>query len=96
MTFDLGSVVATIARAVPAQLPQVTVPPLPDFRTVAPLAATVSADPQRVLRAAQSLLDDRTTLTDTLHQATPLIHACLLYTSPSPRDRTRSRMPSSA
>ena len=25
-----------------------------------------------------------------------LIYACLLYTSPSPRDRTRSRMPSSA
>ena len=25
-----------------------------------------------------------------------LIHYCLLYTSPSPRDRTRSRMPSSA
>ena len=24
------------------------------------------------------------------------IDACLLYTSPSPRDRTRSRMPSSA
>ena len=24
------------------------------------------------------------------------IKACLLYTSPSPRDRTRSRMPSSA
>ena len=23
-------------------------------------------------------------------------HCCLLYTSPSPRDRTRSRMPSSA
>ena len=23
-------------------------------------------------------------------------HSCLLYTSPSPRDRTRSRMPSSA
>ena len=23
-------------------------------------------------------------------------HACLLYTSPSPGDRTRSRMPSSA
>ncbi len=23
-------------------------------------------------------------------------HTCLLYTSPSPRDRTRSRMPSSA
>ena len=26
----------------------------------------------------------------------PLVIACLLYTSPSPRDRTRSRMPSSA
>ena len=25
-----------------------------------------------------------------------LLWACLLYTSPSPRDRTRSRMPSSA
>jgi len=24
------------------------------------------------------------------------MHPCLLYTSPSPRDRTRSRMPSSA
>ena len=27
---------------------------------------------------------------------THLIYSCLLYTSPSPRDRTRSRMPSSA
>ena len=29
---------------------------------------------------------------------TPTLHyyVCLLYTSPSPRDRTRSRMPSSA
>ena len=26
----------------------------------------------------------------------PIAFACLLYTSPSPRDRTRSRMPSSA
>ena len=26
----------------------------------------------------------------------PIITTCLLYTSPSPRDRTRSRMPSSA
>ena len=26
----------------------------------------------------------------------PFIPGCLLYTSPSPRDRTRSRMPSSA
>ena len=26
----------------------------------------------------------------------PTFYTCLLYTSPSPRDRTRSRMPSSA
>ena len=26
----------------------------------------------------------------------PALKSCLLYTSPSPRDRTRSRMPSSA
>ena len=26
----------------------------------------------------------------------PILKNCLLYTSPSPRDRTRSRMPSSA
>ena len=32
----------------------------------------------------------------TSSRATKLVHGCLLYTSPSPRDRTRSRMPSSA
>ena len=31
-----------------------------------------------------------------LAQATESLISCLLYTSPSPRDRTRSRMPSSA
>ena len=30
------------------------------------------------------------------HEAAERIAHCLLYTSPSPRDRTRSRMPSSA
>ena len=29
-------------------------------------------------------------------KSNPTKHTCLLYTSPSPRDRTRSRMPSSA
>ena len=33
---------------------------------------------------------------DILIALTRLHEACLLYTSPSPRDRTRSRMPSSA
>ena len=30
------------------------------------------------------------------HSSLILFRSCLLYTSPSPRDRTRSRMPSSA
>ena len=29
-------------------------------------------------------------------ESQPISFSCLLYTSPSPRDRTRSRMPSSA
>ena len=33
---------------------------------------------------------------DTLADMEALLEGCLLYTSPSPRDRTRSRMPSSA
>ena len=31
-----------------------------------------------------------------LRHASPLLESCLLYTSPSPRDRQKSRMPSSA
>ena len=31
-----------------------------------------------------------------LHGIDLQVYPCLLYTSPSPRDRTRSRMPSSA
>ena len=51
-------------------------------------------------------LAELTTLCDTFHFADyaelssaeldALINACLLYTSPSPRDRQKSRMPSSA
>ena len=32
----------------------------------------------------------------TILEASALLWACLLYTSPSPRDRQKSRMPSSA
>ena len=43
----------------------------------------------------------RVVLFDEIEKAHPevwnaLLQICLLYTSPSPRDRTRSRMPSSA
>ena len=33
---------------------------------------------------------------DSLNSKTSVLNACLLYTSPSPRDRQKSRMPSSA
>ena len=39
--------------------------------------------------------DDATSYTFYLRKGAKF-HDCLLYTSPSPRDRTRSRMPSSA
>ena len=35
-------------------------------------------------------------LNNWLKQIGDTVNRCLLYTSPSPRDRTRSRMPSSA
>ena len=46
----------------------------------------------------QSLIDEKKTSTgqSTREVALLLLDLCLLYTSPSPRDRTRSRMPSSA
>ena len=42
---------------------------------------------------AHVLLVDRAEL---VHEVQAEIAACLLYTSPSPRDRQKSRMPSSA
>ena len=48
---------------------------------------------------AQDIVKDLATVTldeKDLSKIVGLINTCLLYTSPSPRDRTRSRMPSSA
>ena len=62
-----------------------------------PLAVVIAISPVPILAVIMMLLTDR-------ERANPLaflagwicILTCLLYTSPSPRDRTRSRMPSSA
>ena len=45
---------------------------------------------QRAMMQALGLIGDR------IDQLDSKLSGCLLYTSPSPRDRTRSRMPSSA
>ena len=54
----------------------------------------------RFRQARKYLNDNKMTITTTVDQAFTqdaiLVVGCLLYTSPSPRDRTRSRMPSSA
>ena len=52
-------------------------------------------------RPLQPKLDEQvqlvaTTSTEAATQSVLLQYTCLLYTSPSPRDRTRYRMPSSA
>ena len=47
-------------------------------------------DPTDVKRRVLERKKDRTKFTDAL------LYSCLLYTSPSPRDTERSRMPSSA
>ena len=53
---------------------------------------------EKFCRSAAVLKDGRLHQFETLEEARRLYdyQSCLLYTSPSPRDRTRSRMPSSA
>lgn len=75
LPIDIGSVVTAVAQAVPPMLPQVDIPSSPDFASAVPLAAIVGADPNRLLRAAQSLFDDRVAITNILDDATPLIQA---------------------
>jgi len=55
------------------------------------LAAVESARPETVVRIEGRVVARSA---DTVNDKLPT--GCLLYTSPSPRDRTRSRMPSSA
>ena len=64
------------------------------------LASAVLALLVMVMKFEPALLTDPATFGDGLLTGRPgtgpLYILCLLYTSPSPRDRTRSRMPSSA
>ena len=57
-----------------------------------PAIAAELASPVRLYRLA----DDPWPVESGDYVEVSMISVCLLYTSPSPRDRTRSRMPSSA
>ena len=50
------------------------------------------------IKCRSLLIEDNASLTGNITADEAIIagNVCLLYTSPSPRDRTRSRMPSSA
>ena len=49
-----------------------------------------------MIRMVQSLFDQNEQLASTNNQESIQAEPCLLYTSPSPRDKRQSRMPSSA
>ena len=70
-----------------------------DVAYVADLANLELTEEERVrmLRDLNSILEyvERLSELET-GKVAPMAQVCLLYTSPSPRDRTRSRMPSSA
>src|SRR5665811_1684347 len=65
----------------------------PDGRT---LAVTLSLDGGSQLYAIDANGGEPRRLSQSSSIDTEPVYTCLLYTSPSPRDRTRSRMPSSA
>ena len=62
----------------------------------APASAPVTTAPSAPVASGGSLPEVKWRLTSSFPKSLDTIYGCLLYTSPSPRDRTRSRMPSSA
>ena len=64
---------------------------LEDFRTD---FALLKSEISKVIVGQSEILDD--TILALVAGGHVLLEGCLLYTSPSPRDRQKSRMPSSA
>ena len=65
------------------------------FRVVAPEGWTVTAVPD-VGEGVVLVAPDKSVSVTIVTAASGTMTPCLLYTSPSPRDRQKSRMPSSA
>ena len=87
-SFPLLGVLSLVIVA--ACAPYATYPPVAGGRS---LAAGVYPIPQVMAKSLQTAYDKTA---PTLDDGSGQPDLCLLYTSPSPRDRTRSRMPSSA
>ena len=81
-----------------AQLPDLTAEQRTKLRAIEDnqRAAMRAMDDQRIAAKRKHQDALRAVLTPEQFQMMQARKACLLYTSPSPRDRTRSRMPSSA
>ena len=86
---------AEIAQAIATALKGRDVPIILDPVMIAKGGASL-LQPDAIAILRDQLLPMATVLTPNLPGAAHLLGLCLLYTSPSPRDRTRSRMPSSA
>ena len=86
----------------PAELPKEVAkaePPKPAETATDPIAEKLAAErPDPALEQAKKLEEERIEAARKADEQKKAdeIKNCLLYTSPSPRDRTRSRMPSSA
>ena len=65
-------------------------------KEVKPSQIAPFVDVESQVRAKVAAAAEEAAITAVADQAESMLLACLLYTSPSPRDRTRSRMPSSA
>ena len=95
--FDKKSLYTAVSLlAIPVMGAYAATPPAPDAGALEEIVVTgVRASEQRSveLKRDASVIQDSISAEDIgkLPDTT-----CLLYTSPSPRDRTRSRMPSSA
>ena len=59
-------------------------------------SAALDPEAREMLRQLRIVAEIADLHRKTADEDAPVNPACLLYTSPSPRDRTRSRMPSSA
>ena len=66
---------------------------IPSGQTMTYGAVAKAAGRERAYRAVANVMAANYDLAVPCHR---VVRGCLLYTSPSPRDRTRSRMPSSA